>query len=111
MKKSVFQQIVNLVNGLPVEDMESLRDAVNTEWQSLSDKRTMKNAEYETAKPIVFNTIAQATSPITISEIYEGCRDSLPEGFTRGKIQYAMRELWKDEIVRHDGKVGTYSLK
>ena len=110
MKKSVFQQIVNLVNGLPVEDMESLRDAINTEWKSLADKSNTKSAEYDTAKAVVLKTLSQAPAPLSVSEIYEGCRDELPDNFSRGKIQYAMRELWADAVVRHEGKVNTYTL-
>ena len=49
--------------------------------------------------------------PATIGELYEAIEDELPEGFTKGKLQYAMTRLWVDEIVKHEGKINMYSKK
>ena len=49
-------------------------------------------------------------TPVTISELYDALADKLNEvGMTKGKLQYAVTRLWKDEIVRTEGKVNTYS--
>ena len=38
-------------------------------------------------------------------------KDSLPEGFSKGKVQYAVTRLWADEVTKTEGKVNTYSLR
>jgi len=69
-----------------------------------------KNAElYDQAKAIVFSALS--TTPVTISELYDEIADKLPDGFTKGKVQYAVTRLWSDEIAKTEGKVNTYSLK
>ena len=45
---------------------------------------------------------------VTISELFDAVEANLPNGFTKGKLQYAVTRLWKDEIVRIEGKVNTY---
>ena len=36
---------------------------------------------------------------------------ALPEGFTKGNLQYAITRLWKDEVEKIEGKVNTYRRK
>ena len=111
MKKSVFEQIVNLINDRPVIDIENVRAEINAEWDALVAKSQSKRNVYDIAKPIVFGVLTN--SPMTVKEIYESCADTLPEGFTQAKISYALREYWADEVVKHDnGKSpNTYTAK
>lgn len=69
-----------------------------------------KNAElYDEAKAVVFGALS--TTPVTISELYDEIANDLPVGFTKGKVQYAITRLWKDEIAKVEGKVNGYALK
>ena len=44
-----------------------------------------------------------------ISELYDVVADKLPDGMTKGKLQYAVTRLWVGNgIVRIEGKVNTY---
>lgn len=111
MKKSVFEQIVNLINDRPVIDIENVRAEINAEWDALVAKSQSKRNIYDVAKPIVFGVLT--SSPMTVKEIYKACADTLPEGFTQAKVSYALREYWADEVVKHDnGKSpNTYTTK
>ena len=44
MKKNVFEMVWNMVNGNPVEDMETLRNEINAEHDKLAEKATAKAA-------------------------------------------------------------------
>ena len=46
-----------------------------------------------------------------MSELWEAVDGDLPDGMTKGKVQYAVTRLWSDEIVKTEGKVNTYALK
>jgi hypothetical protein len=35
-------------------------------------------------------------------------KDTVPEGMSKSKVQYALRELWAAEVVKIEGKVNEY---
>ena len=76
-----------------------------------AEQKAVKSAEYAEAHDVVMATFAEAVNPITVSELYEACEDTLPAGFSKGKLSYALRALWAEEIVKTEGKVNTYSVK
>lgn len=113
MKRNVFEQVVALVNGQSVADMETLRNEVNAEWERMNAKRKANQDIYGMAKEVVFAVLAAAEKPMTVKEIFLACGDRLPEGFTAAKIQYAVLHYWNAEIEKHDNGKGafTYSLR
>ena len=72
-------------------------------------EKAQKAEAYEVAKPIVLGALTD--TPVTIGELYDEIADELPEGFTKGKVQYAITRLWVDEVTKTEGKVNTYSRK
>ena len=48
------------------------------------------------------------TEPMTVAEWFDACGDTLPESFSKSKMQYAVREYWADEIIKIEGKVNRY---
>lgn len=69
-----------------------------------------KNTElYEQAKDIILGALSD--KPATISEIYDEVASELPEGFTKGKVQYAITRLWADEVTKVEGKTNGYCRK
>ena len=107
MKKSSLSAIYSALKGT---DFDSEILAEIEKELNRGEEQKAKNAElYEQAKPIVLGALS--ATPATISEIYDEVADSLPEGFTKGKMQYAITRLWKDEVTKVEGKVNTYSRK
>ena len=47
-------------------------------------------------------------TPVTCGELYDAIESELPEGMTKGKVQYALTHLWQDEIVKVSGKPNGY---
>lgn len=108
MKKATMQTIVNYINDNAIEALFEVRDELTAELNKGAEEKA-KNAElYEQAKAVVMNGLALTDKAVPLSELYEAVADDLPEGFTKGKLQYAVTRLWKDEIVRIEGKVNTY---
>ena len=107
MKKSSLSAIYSALKGT---DFDSEILAEIEKELNRGEEQKAKNAElYEQAKPIVLGALS--ATPATISEIYDEVADSLPEGFTKGKMQYAITRLWVDEVTKTEGKVNTYSQK
>jgi len=108
MKKATLQNILSLINGakLPEDTMNTLRDEVFAEVTK-GDAQKAKNAEaYESIHDIVVGTLTAV--PVTVAELWESIEDEVPEGITKGKVQYALTHLWQDEIVKIEGKPNCY---
>ena len=69
------------------------------------------NVMLEVSTVDVVKALANITAPVTISELYDEVANDLPEGMTKGKVQYAVTRLWSDEIAKTEGKVNAYSLR
>ena len=50
-------------------------------------------------------------TPVTVAEIYDEVKEKLPEGFGKGKVQYALSHYWEADVVAHDGKTKGYTRK
>ena len=72
-----------------------------------SDEAKAKNAEaYASIHDLIMDTLSD--TPVTCAELYDTISADLPEGVTKGKVQYALTHLWQDEIVKIAGKPNTY---
>lgn len=107
MKKVTLIAIKDALTGYGYMDSEVLSE-LNREITRGEDAKQAKDALYAQAKDVV---LAVMDTPATITEIYEAVQDTLPDGFTKGNLQYAITRLWKDEIDKTEGKVNTYSRK
>lgn len=98
--------IIATLNTIDFENKDAILAELNAEVNRGAEAKAQKWAEYDAMKPIVLDALSD--TPVTIAELYDAVRDELPEGFTRGKLQYAVTKLWVDEIVKIDGKPNTY---
>lgn len=106
MKKATMNTIVNYINDNAVEALYEVRDELMAELNKGEAVKAENAKLYDTAKAVVMSELGD--TPVTIGELYDAVASDLPEGFTKGKLQYAVTRLWKDEIVRIEGKVNTY---
>jgi len=106
MKKATMNTIANVLSAIDFENKDAILAELNAEINRGADAKAQKVAEYDAVKPIVLDALSD--TPVTIAELYDAVKDALPEGFTKGKIQYAVTKFWTDEIVKIDGKPNTY---
>ena len=107
MKKTSLSAIYSALKGI---DFDADMLAEVEKELTKGDAEKAKNAElYAVAKPIVLGALSD--TPATIGEIYDEIANDLPEGFSKGKVQYAITRLWADEVTKIEGKVNTYSRK
>ena len=108
MKKATMQTIVNYINDNAIEALFEVRDELVAELSKGAEAKAQNDALYDTAKAVVMDELGTTDKAVTIGELFDAVEANLPEGFTKGKLQYAVTRLWKDEIVRIEGKVNTY---
>lgn len=109
MKKSVFTAIANYLSTHDVPELASVRDEILAEYEKNEAKAQVNRNLYAKAHDVVMNVMD--STPRTIAEIFDLCEADLPEGFSKSKIQYAMREYWKDEVVKIENPKGANEFR
>lgn len=109
MKKVTMNAIVNYINDNAVTELYEIRDELVAELNRGAEKAQANRDLYAEAHDIVMRALSE--TPVTISELYDEVADYLPDGMTKGKIQYAVTRLWTDEITKVEGKVNGYCRK
>ena len=105
MKKATFEAIKSALTYFGYDDEEVLAE-LDKEINKGAEAKA-KNAEaYDAIHDIVIGALTSA--PATVAEIWEAIEDEVPEGVTKGKVQYALTHLWGDEIVKVEGKPNGY---
>ena len=100
-----------LKNIFPNMDIETTFAEVTAEWKKNQAKSEANAKAYAAAKEPVFAVLSD--TPQTVKEIFAAAEDELPEGFTSNKIQWALLNLWNDEVKAIDNGKNpkTYILK
>lgn len=107
MKNTTYATVYSFLTANGFDNAEILAEFEKEINRNAEAKQAKENL-YAEAKPIV---LGMMDAPATITEIFEAVKDELPDGFTKGNLQYAVTRLWKDDIDKTEGKVNTYSRK
>ena len=109
MKKVTMNTILSLIANIDTPEAEQVRAELNAELNKGAEQKAANAKLYDAAKAVVMEELATATEAVTITELYDAVEDKLPEGMTKGKLQYAVTRLWLGNgIERIEGKVNTY---
>lgn len=110
MKKATMNTILSLIATIDTPEAEEVRAELNAELNKGAEVKAQNDALYESAKAVVWDELSVATEPVTLSELFSAVESKLPKDFSKGKLQYAVTRLWKDELVKTEGKVNAYAL-
>jgi len=99
--------ILSLIATIDTPEAEAVRAELTAELSKGAEKAEANRKLYEQAKEIVLSELGD--TPVTVAELYEAVEDKLPEGFTKAKVQYALGHYWESEVVKHEGKVNSYT--
>ena len=105
MKKATLEAIRTALTDLGYADSDVLAE-IDTEINRGEEEKAARAAAYEGIHDIVIGNLSD--TPATCSELWDIIADKVPEGITKGKVQYALNNLWQDEIVKIAGKPNTY---
>ena len=110
MKNSTMNAIYTALTNYNYDNAEVMAELRKEILRNVAEKAT-KAAEYEAAHDAVMEAIRVAGVPVSVADIFAEAEKSLPNGFTKNKVSYGLRNYWKDEVVVKSGKVNLYSLK
>ena len=105
MKKLSLVAIKNALVGFGYADEDILAEL--DKEITKGEVQKAKNAEaYDAMHDVIVGALSDV--PVTCGELFDSIESELPEGATKGKVQYALTHLWQDEIVKIAGKPNTY---
>ena len=96
--------IANYIKNVP--ELANEYAELKAELDKNAEKAQANRDLYAAAHDVVMATLSD--KPMTVAELWEAMKDKAPEGMTKSKVQYALRELWASEVVKIEGKVNEY---
>ena len=96
--------IANYIKNVP--ELAAEYAELQAELDKNAEKAQANRDLYAAAHDVVMATLSD--KPMTVAELWEAMKDKAPEGMTKSKVQYALRELWAAEVVKIEGKVNEY---
>ena len=106
MKKATMNTILTALTAIDPEKYANEIAELTTEL-SKGQAQKDKNAEaYESIHSLIVDALSD--TPVTCGELWESIEENVPDGITKGKVQYALNHLWQDEIFKIEGKPNTY---
>lgn len=95
------------IEGLTDEQIDAIVSELDADINKGAEEKAARAAAYDGIHSLVVDNLSGA--PITCKELFEEIKDDLPAGMnTQGKVQYALNNLWQDEIEKIPGKPNTY---
>lgn len=110
MKNATMTTIYNALTNYNYDNAEVMAELYNEIHRNDAEKAA-RGAEYDAAHDTIMEAIRVAGAPVSVADIFEEAKESLPEGFTKNKVSYGLRTYWGDEVVVTKGKVNMYALK
>lgn len=92
--------IDSLKQLFPGLDISTTFAEVEAEYAKNCAKSEANAKAYAAAKVPVFAVLSD--TPQTVKDIFAAAEDDLPEGFSPNKIQWALLNLWNDEVKAID---------
>lgn len=111
MKKATLEIIRDALNSINFGDADPDAMAeINAEINKGAEEKAARDAVYESVHELVVDNLS--STPITCSDLWEEIGvEASAKGMTLRKLQYALSNLWQDEIEKISGKPNTYRRK
>lgn len=105
MKKSTLSTIRTALTDLGYENAEVLAE-LDAELNKGAEAKAARNAVYESIHSLIVDNLTG--TPVTCADLWDEISGDAPDGITRHNVQYALNNLWPEEIVKIPGKPNTY---
>jgi len=110
MKNSTMNTIYTTLSTINFEGKEEVMQELYNDLHRNDRVKEEKANAYAVAWEAIKTTINDLGAP-TLSEIWDCCKENLPDGFTKSKVSYGLTHYWKDYVNKIEGKVNMYQLK
>ena len=107
MKKLTLETIRDTLIDLGISDTDPMVVELNAELNKGAEEKAARAAQYAGIHDIIVDNLTD--TPVTCSDLWGEIESEVSaKGMTRHNVQYALNNLWQDEIVKIAGKPNTY---
>ena len=103
MTKNAMMTLVNFLSNNDIPELADVKAEILAQYAKNEEKAQVNRDLYAQAHDVVMGVIDD--TPRTVAEIYDACKEDL-NGFSKSKIQYALRAPWADEVVKIENAKG-----
>lgn len=109
MKKATLETIRDTLLDLGVNDADPIVVELNSEINRGAEEKAARAAAYEDIHSLIVDNLTD--QPMTCADLYAEIETELAGRASRSKVQYALNNLWQDEIEKIQGKPNTYKRR
>ena len=110
MKKATLETIRTALLDAGYESTDPVMVELDAEINKGAEEKAARAAAYAGIHDIIVDNLTD--TPVTCSDLWGEIEDEVSvKGMTRHNVQYALNNLWQDEIVKIAGKPNTYRRK
>ena len=107
MKKATLETIRTTLVDLGVNPTDPMIAELDAELNKGAEEKAARAAAYAGIHDIIVDNLTD--TPVTCADLFgEIEAEVTANGMTRHNVQYALNNLWQDEIVKIPGKPNTY---
>lgn len=88
------------------EEHPEIMTELDAELNKGAAEKAARAAGYEAIHNLIVDNLTD--TPVTVADLFVEIEGELPADMNRHKVQYALNNLWQDEIVKIAGKPNTY---
>ena len=106
MKKATLETIGTALTNLGYENTEVLAE-LDAELNKGAEEKAARAAAYAGIHDIVVDNLTD--TPVCLNDLWPEIEGEITaKGMTKHNVQYALNNLWQDEIVKITGKPNAY---
>ena len=106
MKKVTLETIRTALTDLGYADAEVLAE-LDAELNKGAEEKAARAAAYAGIHDVVVDNLTE--TPVSLTDLWPEIEGEVTaKGMTKHNVQYALNNLWQDEIVKIAGKPNTY---
>ena len=107
MKKATLETIRTALLDAGYESTDPVMVELDAELNKGAEEKAARAAAYEGIHRIVVDNLTD--TPVSCSDLWGEIESEVSaKSMTRHNVQYALNNLWQDEIVKIPGKPNTY---
>jgi len=107
MKKATLEAIRDTLIDLGVKDTDPMVVELNAELNKGAEEKAARATAYAGIHDVVVDNLTD--TPVSLNDLWSEIEGEVAaKGMTKHNVQYALNNLWQDEIVKIPGKPNTY---
>lgn len=111
MKKATLEAIRDALINYGMDTEADMMKELDAELNKGAEEKAARDAAYEGIHSLIVDNLPDGNA-IPCSELYAEIESEvIAKGMSKGQVQWALNNLWQDEIEKIPGKPNTYKRR